>query len=530
MMMFLRLITGACLLSAFCGATLGQAPATAAEDEDFFFIAPGFEHEGLPKIIAGENSSRVRITVLDQATGKPTPCRVAVVGPDGHFYQPPKYRLSPYAMTGKWPNKGDWGNRAEKAPWRYLGRYFYSTGETEVAVPAGNIRIEVEKGWEYAPMKESVTVGTADTQALEITLNRIVPMAEHAYYNGDIHLHFPRASRDDDELIFDLLDAEDIQYGTPLAYNEPAGPYSGAMATMDSPQFREFGEPSLRTRGDVSILSGQEYRSIHYGHIMYYLRDRLVHEGQMFNLDDGLTYGPTSADVLADGGLAIHAHGGYAKEIYADAALGTVSGVELLQFGIYRPIGLEDWYHILNTGYRFPAFGACDFPACRFLGDSRTYVWTEHGINSRPTLPEWLRAGAKGQSFISTGPLVLLDVDGRRPGEIVSLAENQSKEVNVTIRVRCEVTPVRHLDLIVNGKLVERLNIPAEKAQGAWSELQHTLTIAESSWIAARAWSVTPGGQPDAEAHTNPVYVTVNNRRPYQQASLDAWIRKIDGS
>jgi len=508
---------------------LGQASLTAPEGEDFFFSAPGFEHEGLPKIIAGENTSRVRITVLDHATGRPTPCRVAVVGPDGHFYQPPKNRLSPYAMTGKWPNKGDWGNRVEKAPWRYLGRYFYVTGETEVAVPAGNIRIEVEKGWEYAPVKKSVTIGVADAQAVEITLERTVPMAQHGYYNGDIHLHFPRASRDDDALIFDLLDAEDIQFGTPLAYNEPAGPYAGSMMTMDSPQFREFGESSLRTRGDISILSGQEYRSIHYGHIMYYLQDRVVHEGQSLDLDDGLTYGPTSADVLADGGVVIHAHGGYAKEIYADAALGTVSGVELLQFGIYRPIGLEDWYHILNTGYHFPAFGACDFPACRFLGDARTYVWTEKSSSVRPTLPEWLRAGAKGQSFISTGPLVLLEVDGHRPGEIISLTENQPKEVSVTIRVCCEVTPVRHLDLIVNGKVLERLDIPTEKARGEWCDFKHTLKIEDSSWIAARAWSVTPGGQPDAEAHTNPVFVNINNRRPYQQASLDAWIQKIDG-
>jgi putative membrane-bound dehydrogenase-like protein len=528
-MMSLRLITGAWLFWTLSGAVLAQSAPHRPEGEDFFFIAPGFQHEGLPKSVSGENTGRVKFTVLDQATGKPTPCRIAVVGPDGHFYQPPKNRLSPYAMIGKWPNKGDWGNRAEKAPWRYLGRYFYTTGEGEVAVPPGKVRIEVAKGWEYAPLQKSVDVRSADAQTVEITLKRAVPMVEHGYYNGDIHLHFPRASRDDDELIFDLLDAEDIQYGTPLAYNEPAGPYHGAMATMDAPQFREYGEKSLRTRGLVTILSGQEYRSVHYGHIMYYLRDRLVHPDRSFNIDDGLSYGPTSADVLADGGVAIHAHGGYAKEIYADAALGTVSGVELLQFGIYRPIGLEDWYHILNTGYRFPAFGACDFPACRFLGDCRTYVWTDPQSKTRPTLPEWLRAGAKGQSFISTGPLMLLEVDGRRPGETISFAEEQPQEVSVRARVRCEVTPVQHVDLIVNGRVVERVDIPRDKARGVWHELQRTLKVAESSWIAARAWSTTPGGQPDAEAHTNPVFMTLNNRRPYQQASLDAWVAKVDG-
>jgi putative membrane-bound dehydrogenase-like protein len=549
--MFKRwLATSAILGWILSNVALGQS---RPEGEDFFFIAPGFSHEGQPRTLSGEGTSTVKITVLDKATSKPTPCRVAVVGPDGHFYQPPKNRLSPYAMTGKWPNKGDWGNRAEKAPYRYLGRYFYTTGETEVAVPPGNVRIEVAKGWEYAPMFKLVAVNVGEAQAVEIVIERTVPMADHGYFNGDIHLHFPRASKADDEIIFDLLDAEDIQYGTTLAYNEPAGPYDGVMSDMDSPQYRGFGEASLRTRGLVSILSGQEYRSVHYGHIMYYLHARIVHEGEKFNIDDGRPFGPTSADVLADGGLAVMAHGGYSKEIYADVALGTLNGVELLQFGIYREIGLADWYHMLNTGYRFPAFGACDFPACRFLGDCRTYVWTTGEASAdpltssnpprkgegdgkprpkaklRPSLPDWLRAGASGQSFVSTGPFLLLEAAGFRPGETISHSGDKPFDVPVNVRVRCEVTPVQYLDLIVNGEVVKRVEIPPNDRQGRWHELQHTLTVSESSWIAARAWSTTPGGQPDAEAHTNPVYVYVNNLRPYRQASIDAWVQRIDG-
>ncbi len=528
------------LMAAVCFGACAIAIAIAAdkpkpEGEDFFFIAPGFQHDGQPKFLrAGSVSDgSLKITVLDQATGNPTPCRIAVVGPDGHFYQPEKNRLSPYAMTGKWPNKGDWGNRAEKAPWRYLGRYFYSTGQEIVGVPAGNVRIEVAKGWEYAPIRKTVAVKAGEAQTMEITIERTVPMSEHGYYNGDIHLHFPRASRQDDDLIYDLLDAEDIQYGFPLAYNEPAGPYDGVMTDMDSPQYRGFGKPSLKSRGLISILSGQEYRSIHYGHIMYYLHDRIVHEGQKFHIDDGVPFGPTSADVMTDGGLAIMAHGGYSKEIYADAALGTLNGVELLQFGIYREIGLTGWYHILNTGYRFPAFGASDFPACRFLGDCRTYVWSpklavgDGGALSRPTVDEWLKAAAKGHSFISTGPMLLLNVDFKRPGETLSV--DQPQDVSVTFHVRCEVTPVQHVDLIVNGKVVHQEEIPKDQQQGLWFERRQKLKITESSWIAARAYSTTPGGQPDSEAHTNPVYVIVDNKRPYQQESLDAWVKKIDG-
>ena len=72
----------------------------------------------------------------DRATNRLTPCRINVVGADGNFYQPAENRLSPYSLTGQWPDTGK-GNRQGKGPFRYLGRFFYTTGETEVAVPAG---------------------------------------------------------------------------------------------------------------------------------------------------------------------------------------------------------------------------------------------------------------------------------------------------------------------------------------------------------------------------------------------------------
>ncbi|MFO0917348.1 MAG: PVC-type heme-binding CxxCH protein [Planctomycetaceae bacterium] len=513
------------VLSACGNGLAGEETPPAREGEDFFFIAPGFQRAGEPKTVSGADTGTIEIVVRD--LGEPTRCRIAIVGPDGDFYQPEKNRLSPYAMTGKWPAKGEWGNRADKAPYRYLGHYFYSSGLTKVAVPPGTVRIEVAKGWEYAPVSITTSVVAGQTKEVNVPLRQTALMEEFGYFNGDIHLHFPRTKSSDDDVIFDLLEAEDIRYGMPLGYNEPAGPYAGVMSSMDSPQLLNLGKPSLRKRGACQILSGQEYRSVHYGHLMLYLRDRVVFEDQKFNIDDGLPYGHVAADVIADGGLAIHAHGGYAKGIYADAALGAVSGVELLQFGIYRPIGLVDWYHMLNTGYRFPAFGASDFPACRFLGDCRTYVWAKTS-ESRLSLPDWLHAGANGQSFISTGPLLLLEVDGRKPGETISYTGSEPRSVSVTARVRCEVTPVQHLDLIVNGEVVKQLEIPAGEGQGKWQELRETLKVSASSWIAARAWSTTPGGQPDAEAHTNPVFVILNNRRPYQQASLDAWVQRID--
>src|SRR5262249_48245376 len=145
-------------------------------------------------------------------------------------------------------------------------------------------------------------------------------------------------------------------------------------------------------RGEYNIVSGQEYRSSTYGHLNLYLRNDLVAAGQTLNADNYPIYGKIARETRDQGGYAIHAHGGYAQEIYADAAQGAIKAVELLQFGVYRGRGLKDWYHMLTPGYRFPCVAGSASPACRTLGDCRTYVCSNHA----PTFPEWLHAVAEG--------------------------------------------------------------------------------------------------------------------------------------
>lgn len=511
---------------AFAFAAPAQPPAAEnPAHEAFLFTPAGFEREGRPAWAEGSGTGRLHIIVRDAEGSVRTPCRVNVVGPDGNYYQPPPNRLSPFALTGRWPKPGSWGNRPGKAPFRYIGHFFYVTGETTLSVPAGSVRVEVWKGFEFAPREIVTRVAEGVTQRVELTLERTSPMVAQGYYAGDSHLHFPRGDAEDDGIIFDLLEAEDLRHGFCLAYNEPPGPYAGLMERLAAPQNGGIGPRSIRSRGHTSILSGQEYRSGVYGHLNLYLLEDLVFPKKNFNSDHWPTHGVVGRDAIARGGHAVAAHGGYAREIYADAALGALSAVELLQFGIYRGIGLEDWYHILNTGYRFPALGACDYPPCRTLADCRTYV--HHG--TAPTTIEWIEAMAGGRSFFTTGPLLLLEVDGQKPGARIHKSGSGPHTLRARVRVRCEVTPVTDLDLIVNGRVAAHRAVPRAEGRGRWLELEQDLALSQSAWIAARAHSTAPIGQPDAESHSNPVYVYLDNRAPYQQSSLDAWVTRIDG-
>jgi putative membrane-bound dehydrogenase-like protein len=493
-----------------------------ADDEAYLFTPPGFATEGRPVTARGPRTGRVRILVRDLRTGKPTCCRINVVGADGNYYQPPENDFTPYALTGQWPKKG-LGNREGKGPFRYYGRFFYSRGDTTVDVPPGDLRVEVWKGFEFRPQTAVARVAAGKVQTVELTLAAPASLAGEHYYSGDPHLHLKRETDKDEALILDLLEAEDIHFGSILAFNEPPGPYTGLMSKMASPQLRGLGAASVRQRGDYAILSGQEYRSTTYGHLNLFLRSDLVSAGQSVNANDWPAYGHVARQTRQRGGLAFYAHGGYAQAIYADCVQGDVNGVELLQFGEYRGIGLEDWYHILNVGYRFPCSGASDYPACRMLGDCTTYVH----VPGKADFESWLRGMAAGRSFVTTGPMLLLEVDGQPPGATLARSGAGPHSVRARVRLVSEVAPVSHVQLLVNGKVIKEQVIAEGDRKGKWLQLDETIQVTRSSWVASRAFSRSPAGKPDAEAHTNPVYIYVDGKAPYDPASLDVLLERL---
>jgi putative membrane-bound dehydrogenase-like protein len=501
---------------------IGNFKATEVKpmEEAYLFTPLGFDGPGKIVVAEGELVAHLHLTILDKATGRPTPCRINVVGPEGNYYQP-EGDLQPYGFTNNWPKEGSRGNRLGKGPFRYLGWYFYTRGEVTVDIPAGKIRIEIWKGFEYRPITHTVEVAAGETYNQQLTLEQTLPMREHGYFAGDPHIHVPRRNQAEDKIALDLMEAEGIYYGSILCYNEPPGPYTGVMNTQDMPQ-AGLGSRSLRWRGDYEIVSGQEYRSQWYGHLNLHMHDALVLKGQSLNADDGPIFGELAQQTRDEGGVAVFAHGGYALEVYADVIQEKIDAVEMLQFSKYRGIGLEHWYHFLNAGFRVPMTGASDYPACRKLGDCKTYVYHAE----LPGFGAWYRGMADGQSFVTSGPMLLLEVNGERPGATISQTAPGTHEV--TVRLNSEVVSVSHLRLIVGGRVAKEVLLQPTDARGKWYELKQTVPLDHSSWIAARAFSKSPGGSADAESHTNPVYVIHKGKAPYQHEAVDVLLKELD--
>jgi hypothetical protein len=531
-----RQALGGVLLLALAGLAAGQtvpvppklaeAAALAAENEAWMFTPPGFSRAGVPAVAAPAEAGHLRLVVRDAATGRPTPCRVNVIGPDGNYYQPAAIApLAAYSMPVAGPAGTTMGNRTGMGPFRYWGHFFYSPGESVVEVPAGEVRIEIWKGLEYTPLTITRKVIRSETSEAVLELHNSARLADSGYIAGESHFHLPRRTPTDDEAIFPLLAAEDLRFGATFVCNVIGENYPGTMAGMLVPQERGLGRASLARRDGMEFVSAQEYRNRNYGHLNFYLLDALLLAGRSFSPDNWPLYGSLGRSAQQAGGFAVYAHGGYDKEIYADAALGTVDAVELLQFGEYRGIKLQGWYDILNAGYRFACLGGSDYPYCRKFADEVTFVRPD-GAAAEPTFVTWLQGAVAGRSFVTTAPLLLLDVDGAQPGDTLRPATGQS--VSIRVRVRSEVAPVRHVAIIANGREVARLEIPPGRQSGQWLELKHDLRLDSAAWIAARAWGEAPDGRGDVESHTNPVYCYVDGRRPYVRESVERWLAQID--
>lgn len=461
-----------------------------------------------PVVDPGPDAALLRVRVKDAISGERLS---AVVSVNQGAQEPAPDPYSIFSLRRS-------GNRM-KGPVRFrpLNYYFYTDGAFEVRVPPGHCTLELRKGYEFVPCIVSLEAEPRDTLEVQAVLERWIDMSALGWYSGDTHIHMRRTGVNDDTLL-NVTSAKDIRYAYLVSVDRDK--FYRETGNDSRGQTGEFGDSAAACRGDYWLSPGQEYISDSLGHVTIHLLNGFVH-AEKTSKDTG---GEPSLAVIADQVHALHgfiglAHGGYSNQ-EADGLLlaGKMDFLELLQFGGYRSQGLEGWYDILNLGYRLPIVGACDFPATRELGSEITYVRSEVPLTPRT----WIEAAVGGRSFVTSGPMLFLEVGSARPGDILEMRENVDTLIQVDVKVRSNLYPVRYIELIVNGVVISR-----EMNQELLSplDLKYVLPVRESVWIAARAYS-----EAGTESHTNPVYVYAGGKPPFIHDSARNVLARLDGS
>ncbi len=453
----------------------------------------------------------VHTVVRDAATGQPTPVRVHFRAPDGRYFPPYGHR---HEVNEYWFQ--DYGNDLKIGDTEYA----YVDGTFQGELPVGDVYVELSKGFEYRPIRQKVTIKPGQRE-LSLALERPLDWRSRGWMTADTHVHFlspTTAWLQGQAEGLNLVNLLASQWGD-LFTN--VGDITGDMSKVSDKE--------------TIVWVGTENRQHLLGHI-----SMLGTQGDpvypMTASGPGESYlGDPTWSSLSGWADANHERGGVVvtphfpnpySEVVADVILGKTDALEMTNFTpAFDGVNVTEWYKFLNCGYRVPCVGGTDkMSAAMVMGSIRTYAY----LGDAPfTFDAWGEAIKAGRTFASTGPLLDLRVEGRRPGDVIDLPTGGG---TLAVEVVAEsLAPLATIEVIVNGQVVAT----AQPEPGALSTtMRAQVPVAGSGWIAARCtsdqsgWALSTRG---VAAHASPVYVVVDGAELYNPSSATYMLTLLEG-
>ncbi len=434
----------------------------------------------------------VRVTVLDDDTGKPTPCRVHFRSPEGVPYQPHGHHNQVNSNLGSWHL--DVGGDLR------LGQitYAYIDGSCQGWLPRGDVIVEAARGFEYEPIRAKVRIEPGQRE-LTLRLKRWTNMNERRWFSGDSHVHFLSTqgshteSQAEDLNVVNLLQS---QWGSLFTNTED---FTGA--------------PSVSQVGNNIVYVSQENRQHFLGHMILWGLKRPV----MPWCSDG----PSEAEIggamettLSHWADEAHAQGAYVVSPHFPnpngepatlIATGRLDGVEMIRTTRHNHL---EYYRYLNCGYRLPLIGGTDKMSSDVpVGLYRTYVNIPD--DQEFNYDNWCRNAAAGRTFLSGGPIMGFSVEGRQIGDTVDISGPGSVEVEAWAE---SILPMHRLDIVHNGRVVASTG---SKNGARRLVLKERVKVDGHSWLAARCggpeyYDMVPHHDQWRRGmfgHTSPIYV-----------------------
>ncbi|MER9390242.1 CehA/McbA family metallohydrolase [Mesorhizobium sp. M0435] len=228
------------------------------------------------------------------------------------------------------------------------------------------------------------------------------------------------------------------------------------------------------------------------------------------------------------GGLVVLPH--YPDPRMENAAtivLGEADALEMTSFSdFYTGIdaySVSDWCRYLNNGYLIPAVAGTDKMSAEFaVGLTRTYAKIPDGREF--SYETWMDAVRAGHTFVTYGPLMDLNVDGKPMGGRISLPSSGGT-VNVSWNLASVIVPMTRIDLIVNGEVQESRTLKPWQDAGSWS-----IRVEKSSWIALLVRAKYDDKPEMIAAHSSAVMVDVEGSQLFAAADALTILKQIEGS
>ncbi len=450
--------------------------------------------------------------VLDSATRRPTPVRLAFRSKDGRYIPPYGHRTE---VNSAWFQ--DYGADVN---W-HGSSYAVIDGNFQIELPVGEVYLEMTKGFEFEGVRRRLNIESTQRE-LELEISPLLDLRSQGWVSADTHVHF-------------LSPSTAILEGQAEGLN-----LINLLAAQWGDLFTNVGDmpqgPLVSRDGETMVWVGTENRQHILGHLgLLGGRGEPVYPMSASGPGESYIGDPlwSSLSEWADAcrkreGLVVAAHFPYpTAELAADIVMDKIDAVEMWPINMsehFNNLRFLEWYRYLNCGYRLPALGGTDkMGAWTPVGANRAYAYIGKDEFS---FANWAKAVRKGNTFMTTGPLLFLQADGKPPGAEISLGVGGGS-IEVHTHAQSNV-PFHRLELIMNGHVV------ASKEETTGSQnmtLKETLPVSGSCWLAARCASrAEPMRSMRVAAHTSPVYVRVRGEEQFSAPVASYLLTLIEGS
>ncbi len=430
----------------------------------------------------------IKGSITDAATGQPTSAKLRVVDTaTGQAYMPAN-------AIKTMPQKSGPGVR----------HYFYARGNYEIAVPPGRFRIEAVRGICHDEAVEFSEVGSGITHVHDFRIPLLKDMHGSGWYSGNTHTHYHlEIDEDPDDRLRMVPPAEDLDVSIISYLIRNDAPYiTNRYPVGELPQF---------SRGGTFMDMGEEARNnrgfgdFGYGHVLFVGIRRAIEPVStgLLSKDGKAPDFPTLSMLCEEakkaGGTTIWCHNGSGMEYPVAVAYGVLDAFNL---GDGLNADYQSYYRILNCGFKLPASSGTDW---WIYDHNRVFA----KIDGAFTYAKWLAAIRAGRTFISNGPLLELEVNGKGPGDTVT----DPGRLHITARALSRL-PFDKIEIVQNGEVVAEQH----SIGGRESKLEADLAVERGGWIAARiASNAKTHANFGVFAHTSPVYLRLAGT-PYRLA------------
>ncbi|MBI4601590.1 MAG: CehA/McbA family metallohydrolase [Planctomycetes bacterium] len=463
----------------------------------------------LPGVFAGPEKGVLVLRIVERdAQGReaPLPCRVHLTGPDGKPLRVPG--LPFFRDHVSCPGEV----RAEVAP----GRYAYA----------------VERGPEYRRASGAVEVEAGKEAAAAVVLERWIDLAARGWRSGETHVHRPL------EEVPLLMRAEDLHVAPVITvwnqrnlWSERALPRDLLVEPEPGRAFHVLACEDERQGGALLYLSLSEPLELR--------GDGPEHPSPVKHIDEALE--PQSPDAWVD------IEKPFWWDVPAWVATGKVRSIgiannHMCRAGMYedeawgRPrdasrlppprgngfYSQEIYYRLLDCGFRIPpSAGSASGVLPNPVGYNRAYV----RIDGPFSYAAWWRGLAEGRSFVTNGPVLLVEANGKPPGEVF---RSEAGPVRVVLDVLADGNdPIEAVEVVRDGEVVERIEGEAGGPGPRGWLRPRDLRFERSGWFLVRAIARVP--ETFRFASTAPSWVEVGKEpRRVGRDDVDYFLRWID--